>query len=50
MGQGQLYEFQQGQVLYAALGSQQCYRLGEGWLESCLAQKNLEVLVDRQLV
>jgi len=27
----------------------QCYRLGEEWLESCLAEKDLVVLVDRQL-
>ncbi|KAM9662268.1 uncharacterized protein ACIBXB_013167 isoform 2-T2 [Morphnus guianensis] len=27
----------------------QHYRLGEEWLESCLAEKNLEVLVDSQL-
>ncbi|PKU43466.1 hypothetical protein llap_6242 [Limosa lapponica baueri] len=27
----------------------QCYSLGEEWLESCLVEKDLEVLVDHQL-
>ncbi|GAB0203349.1 hypothetical protein GRJ2_002800500 [Grus japonensis] len=27
----------------------QCYRLGEEWLESCLVEKNLEMLVNTQL-
>ena len=27
----------------------QCYRLGEGWLESCMAEKDLGVVVNSQL-
>lgn len=27
----------------------QCYKLGEEWLESCLAEKDLGVVVDSQL-
>jgi len=52
MGQGQLYEVQQGQVLGPALGSQQPHatlQAGEEWLESCPAKKDLWVLVDSRL-
>jgi len=49
MGQGQLYEIQQGQMWILHLSHNnplQCYKLGEEWLESCQAEKDLEVLVD----
>jgi len=52
MGQGQLYEAQQGQmlVLYFSHNSlMQCYSLGEEWLESCPAERELGVLVNSQL-
>jgi len=52
MGQDQLYEVQKGQMLGPALGSQQPlqhYELEEGWLESCLVEKDLGELVDSRL-
>ena len=52
MGQGQLYEFQQGQMLGSALGSQQPHAMLQAWgrgLESCPMEKDLGVLVDSWL-
>jgi len=53
MGRSQLYEFQQGQMPWALhfghSNPMQCHRLGEEWLESCLAEKDLAVLVNSRL-
>jgi len=53
MGRGQLYEFQQGQMSGPALQSQQPHGTlqawGGVWPESCLAEKDLGVLVNSWL-
>ncbi|GAB0186825.1 hypothetical protein GRJ2_001147800 [Grus japonensis] len=51
IGQGQLYEIQQGQVRVLHLGHNhpmQRYRPGEEWLESCPAEKDLGVHMSQQ--
>jgi len=52
MGQGHLYEVQQGQMPSPALWSQQLHAVlqdWEEWLESCPVEKDLGELVNSQL-
>ena len=52
MGQGKLYEFQQGQVLGPAFSSQKAQatlQAWEEWLESCLMERDLGVHLGSRL-